>query len=215
MIKKSSLSNKYTSVILNRFFTYFLEKSLNQVLRLDPLSLAALGKLSGKIITIELRGIDLHFSLFPDAQGIVILANYQGNTDVSVSSAPFTLLPLFFQQKSSLIHHPDITITGDIGILQQLSTIFKAMEIDWEAHWAKWIGGIPSHYLNQIWQQGQSYSYERLQTLQLNCTEYLQEEARHLPAPLEIEYFLSQIDTLRNDVERLTIRLQRLEKRVN
>lgn len=200
-------------MLIKYFFTFFLEKTLNQTLRLDPLSLAALGKLSDKIITIELQGMDLRFSLFPDAQGVTVLANYQGNTDVYISSAPFTLLQLFLHSEPRLIHHPDITITGDISVLQKLSNIFKAMDIDWEAHWAKWIGDVPSHHLTQMWQRGQKYSQERVVVLQQNCTEYLQEEIRSIPAILEMEHFLNQIDVLRNDVERLTQRLQRLEKR--
>ena len=196
----------------NHLFAYFLEKSLNQTLRLDPLSLSALDRLSGKIITIELRDIGLRFSLFPDAQGVTVLPDYQGNTNVYILTTPFTLLSLFFQREASLIQHPDITITGDIGLLQQLSNIFKAREIDWEAYWAKW--GIPSHFLSRFWQQGQAYSLERLQTLQQNCTEYLQEEAHYLPTAFEVEYFLNNVDILRNDFERLTLRLQRLEKRI-
>ena len=49
--------------------------------------------------------------------------------------------------------------------------------------------------------------------LSLDLKEYLQEEARLLPSRYEIEEFLDQADTLRDDVERLAARVERLSRR--
>lgn len=52
-------------------------------------------------------------------------------------------------------------------------------------------------------------------SLELNLAEYLQEESRVLPGPLELENFFADVDTLRDDVERLAARVQRLRDRSN
>jgi ubiquinone biosynthesis accessory factor UbiJ len=44
--------------------------------------------------------------------------------------------------------------------------------------------------------------------------EYLQEEAGLLPTRYEIEAFLSQVDILRDDVERVEARIERLTRQI-
>jgi len=63
--------------------------------------------------------------------------------------------------------------------------------------------------------KGTDYTQNRFTTLQNNTSEYLQEEARYLPTKYEINHFLNNVDTLRNDTERLTQRIARLEKKLN
>jgi ubiquinone biosynthesis protein UbiJ len=47
-------------------------------------------------------------------------------------------------------------------------------------------------------------------TLLQNLREYLQEEARIVPTRYEVDAFLGEVDTLRDDVERLEARIARL-----
>jgi len=46
-----------------------------------------------------------------------------------------------------------------------------------------------------------------------NLREYLQEEARLLPTRYEAKEFLDAVDALRDDVERLAARVERLRSR--
>ena len=48
--------------------------------------------------------------------------------------------------------------------------------------------------------------------LRMNTAEFLQEESRVLPAPLEAQAFYSDVERLRDDVERAAARLARLER---
>ena len=45
--------------------------------------------------------------------------------------------------------------------------------------------------------------------LGLNTTEYLQEESRQLPARVEVEGFFAEIERLRDDAERVAVRIDR------
>ena len=200
---------------MNQLFATTLETLLNQALRLDPTSLHALSKLSGKIIRIEVSGMSLVFILFIDDQGITVLSNYDGEVDVRICGAPFTLLRLLLQNETTLSDSPDVTINGEIGTALQWFSILKELDIDWEEQLAQGLGDVPAHQLSTLFRQCQNYTRERLNTLQLNMSEYLQEESRHLPVHAEIEVFLDAVDTLRDDVERLAQKVQRLEKVLN
>jgi ubiquinone biosynthesis protein UbiJ len=173
-------------------------------------SLQLLNKLSGKIIRLELTHLEIGLTLFPDVQGITVLHDYEGEVDVRITGAPFTLLRLLLQEQPLLANNQEVIIAGDMGIAQQLLELIKELNTDWEEQIAQWLGDIPAHYLTSSFQQAQEYTHDRVNTLHLNLSEYLQEEARHLPNPMEMELFLDTIDTLRDDLERLEQRIQRL-----
>jgi ubiquinone biosynthesis protein UbiJ len=187
-----------------------LETLLNQVIQLDPISLQSLAKLSGKVIHVELQGLNLDFFIFPSGEGLIIQSETDKIADVTVSGVPFSLMALFFSKHALPAAHPDITIRGDIGVIHYLSDILHGLQIDWEEHLSRILGDIPAHKINHLLNETQHYAQDRLHTLQANCSEYLQEESRILPAASEIIFFMNQIDVLRDDLERLEKRVQRL-----
>jgi ubiquinone biosynthesis protein UbiJ len=195
---------------LNQLIALTLETLLNQALRWETSSLEALNKLSGKIIRIEIQNIGLNLSLFPDNQGFIVLSDYQGEANVRISTNLFSLLQLLLQREASFSNNPDVTITGKISIAQDLFQFLKTLDIDWEEQAARWLGDIPAHKLGNLFRQCETYSNQGLKNLQLNISEYLQEESRQLPTRLEIENFLNGVDTLRDDLERLEQRVRRL-----
>lgn len=194
---------------MNQLIATTLETLLNQALRWDQPSLQALNKLSGKIIRIESSGIDI--SLFIENQGVIILSDYDGEVDVHISGAPVTLLGiLLWQGEATLSNNPEVTISGEMNLAQQLLQLLKRLDIDWEEQLAQRLGDFPAHKLGTLFRQCQTYANTRFDNLQLNISEYLQEETRHLPSRAEMETFLNAVDTLRDDMERLEQRVQRL-----
>jgi ubiquinone biosynthesis protein UbiJ len=189
---------------LNQLISKTLETLLNQALRWEPASLQTLNKLSGKIIRVESSGIDI--TLFPDNQGIIVLSDYDGETDVRISGGPFSLYALILQGENN----PNVTINGNMSLAQELLQFLRELNIDWEEQLAQRLGDIPAHKLATLFRQCQNDTSERLDSLQHNISEYLQEEARHLPTRAEMETFLKAVDSLRDDLERLEQRVQRL-----
>lgn len=188
-----------------------LETLLNQAIQFDQVNLPRLAKLSGKIIHIKLQGLNLDFFIFPNGEGLTIQSESDKIADVTVSGAPFSLIALFFDKNALPATHPDIYIQGDIGTLQHLSDILRDVHLDWEEQLSRILGDIPAHKINKLFNQTQEYTQDRLRSFQANCNEYLQEELRLLPTATEVIYFMNQIDNLRDDIERLEKRLQRLQ----
>ena len=150
-----------------------IETLINQAIPLlDKDSLDALKKLSGKIIHFELNSININKYIFIDNQTVMLLNQYEGEADVHISTTPFTLLRLLLETETSA-NDPDMKITGDISIAQDMFYIIK--NLDWE------------------WKQ----------KLKLQLPTAIVKRA-------EMESFLNQVDTLRDDFERLEQRVQKL-----
>ena len=68
-----------------------------------------------------------------------------------------------------------------------------------------------AHQLGQIARQSKGWLDDTAHAMRLNTQEYLQEEARLVPAEAELKAYLDAVDDLRMDVDRLEARLKQLE----
>lgn len=72
---------------------------------------------------------------------------------------------------------------------------------------------MPAHALGQAVRGAAAWLERAGGALRMNTAEYLQEESRAMPAPLEAQAFYADVEKLRDDVERAAARLARLERR--
>ena len=189
-----------------------IEDILNQALRTDPETLAALASLQGKAIQIELHGLPMQFMLLPGADGIVLLDEAPREPDASIRGAPLTLLRLLLQEQVNMTGETDIQIDGDVSLLQRFFVLMKGLQIDWEGQLARFSGDIFANQIGNLFRNSQTLVQQQQQTMQQNLSEYLQEEARHLPPRAEVEVFMQAVDVMRDDVERLAQRIAQLSQ---
>jgi ubiquinone biosynthesis protein UbiJ len=161
---------------------------------------------------VELRGLQQTVFLLPQIEGVQLSVQSEIPPTVCISAPPFSLMRLLLQPETPLTSHPEIHIQGDIAQLQRLLSIFKQLNLDLEEHFARWLGDVPAHQMGNAWRSVQHYGQERWQTVADNFSEYLQEETKQLPAAAEVDTFLNEVDTLRDDSERLAQRIHRLHK---
>ena len=106
-------------------------------------------------------------------------------------------------------------ITGDLESAQALQDILGDTDIDWEEHLSSLVGDVVAHQVGRgvrgllNWASGSSAS------LQEDLSEYLLHEAKLLPDSEDLENFLNKVDTIRSDIERFSIRLDRYEQQHN
>lgn len=189
-----------------------IELVLNHALHADPQVMTALAGMSNQCFAVEIRGLQQTVYLQVHAQGIQLSVKCTQSPVVTLNAAPFSLLHLLLQPEQPLTGNPDIQIHGDASALHKLVRVFKQLNLDWEEVCARYLGDIPAHQLGSAWRATQQYGNTRWQSFQCNLSEYLQEESKHLPASAEMNAFLTDIDTLRDDTERLAQRLYRLQK---
>jgi ubiquinone biosynthesis protein UbiJ len=193
-----------------------LEIALNQYLSLDENAPQHLVSLSGKIIAITLEPFNETFYLSFSNHTIQCLENYTGKSDTQLSGSiiDFGWMGVSMNPMG-LIHSGQIKIRGDLEIGRQFQSLLKNIEVNLEKKLADYIGIKMAHNLSQFFHSRKIETTEFLTSLQLNLTEFLQEESRDLPAKAEADIFYSEVDELRMDYDRLMAKMQRLYHHLN
>ena len=196
------------------WLTAAVEAALNRYLSLDPEASARLARLNGKVLDMELRGLDLHFYLLPTASGIQVLGSYEGTPDARLRGAPFSLARLALSEHGrNTLFGGTVELEGDTEFGQALQDILNAVDIDWEELLSRLTGDVVAHQVGNAARGAQHWAEQTRESLALDIADYLHEESRQVPVRGEVERFVSDVDTLRADIERLAARIKRLQSK--
>lgn len=198
-----------------QFLLGTVESALNAALRLDPYTVQRLNGLAGKVVAVELRGVNLTLYLALHAGRIEVRDTHAGAADAHLSGTPLSFARLGLSGDRSALHTGDIQISGDTELGQQLRDILAAMDIDWEEHLSRFTGDVIAHQAGNAARAAQRWAQQSSSALLQDTGEYLQYERELLPDRAQVETFMQQVDVLRDDVERLEARVRRLQQRQN
>jgi len=192
-----------------------LEQALNRYLRLDPAAARRMQKLHGRVIAIELAGLEQTLYLVPGPAGIQVYNQFEEDADCTLRGTPLALARMGDSKKSSdRLFEGDVTISGDTELGHQFGRILGEMSIDWEARLADITGSMVAEDLAGVVRNLAQAGRRSLDTLELDLRELLQKETRLLPDANEVEQFLGEVDRLRDDVERLDARTRLLQQKL-
>lgn len=196
-----------------------IEFVLNRYLRFDPAALQRLQAFSGKVIALELQGLDWVFYLMPGCDGIRALNTYSGTVDTRLSGTPWAMMRMGTQKETdgetrAALFSGTVRISGDAELGRQFKAVLDSVEIDWEELLAQVTGDVIAHQVGNAVSSAQIWGRQVLDTLGQNFVEYQQEEIRNLPNKHEVEAWFASIDRLRDDVARLEQRTHRLQGRL-
>ena len=184
------------------------EEACNQLLQRDPITLQHLERLSGKIIAVELTNPRLNLFLLPNTDGIQIQSVYNDKPDATLSGQAIDFLKLLAtKDRVDAMFGKTIQLSGDTALATRLQEILADTLIDWEGMLANLVGELPAHQLAiyATWKKN-GYKNAGLSVIQ-NLDEYLKEEVKLIPTRPEINNFYSEIDVLRERVERLSAKI--------
>ena len=197
-----------------------LQTIVNRVLELDPELAQDLAELEGAVFEAHVLGVDKRFQLHPSATGVgVVLVGSDGQRpaavpDVTISGPPFTLLRLLGSSDSvDGVLPPDVSISGELQLVQKLTSLAKRANIDWEEPLSKLFGDSVAHEVGRGVRGLVSWARAASETFSSDLGEYLREERRLTPTRLEVGDFATHVDRVRDDVERLELRVARLNRR--
>ena len=191
-----------------------LEITLNRYLSLDPETLTRLDGLTGKLIAVELRSLGITLYMAPHGGGIQLLRDYDGMPDAVISGTPVSLARVGLGQERGLLFAGEVEIRGDVTLGQRFEVILREIDIDWEEQLSQLVGDVAAHQVGNLVRDTLNWGAKSMDTLGKDISEYLQEESRYLPQEEEVSKFLTAVDVLRNDVERLEARVKRLHSRI-
>ncbi len=190
-----------------------VEQALNRYLALDPEGAAALDALAGRLIAIEVKGFGTRVTVIPGVRGLQLFGDYDAAPDCLIRGTPLGLARMgMAERKETQLVSGEVEITGDTALAQAFSAALARLDVDWEEQLARVIGDPFAHRVGNQFRAAERWGQRTSASMTANLTEYLQEERRLVPTRYEVEAFLSQVDTLRDDVERMAARVERLAK---
>jgi ubiquinone biosynthesis protein UbiJ len=191
-------------------------KLINFYLKLDPAAMDHLTKLSGNVLKIEMPSLSINFYIKLTDTGIELMQHYSGLADTIIRGTPLSLLSLLQQNNENthaVLQNQNITIIGNIDLAQEFKNIFSTLEIDWEEYLSKIIGDPLAHALMYKLHGFSTWIKSTERSMQRNLNEYLHEEVNLFPPHLACSDLYNDIDNLRDHVERLSQRVQRLQEK--
>jgi len=190
-----------------------LENVLNRYIKLDPTALGRLAPLHGKRIRLHIRGLELDLNLVPAPDGIQLYPEFEGEPDCTLSGAPLAFARLGGGEQADQLFAGAVEIRGDTEAGQRFGDLLAGLDIDWEEQLSRLTGDVAAHQVGSGARAAGRWGRQTADILPADLAEYLQEEARLLPTRIESEEFVTAVDTLRDDVERLEARIRRLHNR--
>jgi ubiquinone biosynthesis protein UbiJ len=102
-----------------------------------------------------------------------------------------------------------LELTGDAHVADRFQRLLSFAKPDIEEELSNVIGDAAAHRLANlargVWGRGAR------STMGANIREYLQEESRDAPSRYEVDRFTANVNALRDDVDRLEARINRLQ----
>lgn len=188
-----------------------VEQALNRYIALDPEGAAGLDALAGRIIAIELEGFGTRVTVIPVERGLQLFGAYDAEADCVIRGTPLGLARMgMAERKETQLISGEVQIEGDNALAQAFSAALARLDIDWEEQLARMIGDPFAHQVGNQVRAAERWSRRTSESMTANLSEYLQEERRLLPTRYEVDAFLAQVDTLRDDMERIAARVERL-----
>lgn len=188
-----------------------LERLINQALQLDEATLEAVAQLSDQIIAFELTNTNLVLFLRPATHGLAIDTNLTEKPHVLIKGTLSNFLKMMLAKQENTRLPTNMQIIGDIGLAQQFQKIMQSIDIDWEEHLSKLVGDQIAYKIGTLCRASKQFAYNTSKILSNDLSEYLRFEKEILPDHLLVEEFCHDVDILRQDVDRLTQRIDQLE----
>lgn len=169
-------------------------------------------QLDGKTIAIRVRNTALAMYFVIDDGLVALAAESDAEPDVVIAGSLLTLAGMLRAGGEQAIRDGAIELTGDAQTAILFQDLLAHAKPDLEEELSTLIGDVAAHRVGEAARGLGHWAREARKTMGANLREYLQEESRSLPSRYEVERFTRRVDALRDDVDRLEARLQRLER---
>ncbi len=191
-----------------------LEGLIRQALTLDPATSQRLQAYAGKRLYVETRAPALGLFVWLESDGIHLRTEGDRHPHATIEAPSFDLLKMALSKDAHFIGGP-VNVHGDVILVQELHSLARDLDIDWEAGLARLVGDTFSHPVSLGLKGLFSFAKRTADVFLRNTGEYLQEEKEIVPVRWEVDEYLNDNQDLRADTERVEARLERLRKRVS
>ena len=191
-----------------------INKLFAQAVELAPQCQQSLFALEGKIIVIDITDIKPVFNITFIGSEIQWLTVEQAQkSDVKISGNIKSFLALAkATDKQQAMMSEEFNIQGNTQTMMLLQNFMAKFVIDIEGLAAGFIGDIPSHHLTSSARQIFTWFTDVNESFVAASKNYLQNESNWVVNSYDIKDYCQQVNTIRNNVDRLEARINRLNR---
>ena len=190
-----------------------LAAALNRNVEQSERAATLAAQLEGRVLALVLEGTPMTLWFRVKEGRVAIDTRHDGQADARLAGTPFSLLSMVGPGAPERVRSAGIRIDGDAEVAQRFQGLLQLAQPDFEEELARVIGDVAAHQVANFARGFLGWGRRAADSLSQNVAEYLQEEGRDVPSRVELEEFLEAVDHLRNDADRLEVRLSRVESR--
>jgi ubiquinone biosynthesis protein UbiJ len=187
-----------------------LDQAVARTIADSPRAAALIAQLKGRRLSIQVSGTP--WATVVESTGRTLKAYRAVDADAKILGAPLSLLALAGAHAQAAIQRGDVRIEGDAEIAQQFRELGLLLRPDLEAAMARVLGRSGAHVAMRGVRAAVGWTRAAAWTSVRNLAEYLAHESGDLVSRPEAEHYLRGVDQLREQLDRIDARLQRLEQ---
>ena len=183
---------------------------LNKNIRASTPARELCGRLSARVVAIRVRdtALSMYFTIADYTVELTTVSDSE--PDVVITGSLLMLARMAGQPSQGAIRDGSLELTGDAETAQAFQRLLAFARPDVEEELSGFVGDVAAHRLGEIARGIGRWGRGMRSTMRDNIREYLQEESRSLPSRYDVERFAEGVDTLRDDVDRLAARVDKL-----
>lgn len=205
MAPPTSLPAALAAAFSTAFSTF--PAALNHLLTQEPWARTKLAAHADKIVRFDAVVVILNLKVTAD--GMTVLAAQDEAPTVTIRVKPADL-PLILQKREQAFSY--VTVEGDADFANAISQVSQTLKWEAEEDLSKLVGDIAAARLVAGAKAALNTAKATQQKLAENLAEYFLEEKPMLVRPQDVIDFGGDVAKMRDDVERLVKRIEKLER---
>lgn len=194
--------------------TEAIENLLNRNLGNSPQARADCVALKGRRLKIIVSGLSLAVGCESVGDSLRLTRAAEGEFHAEVEGSPVNLLALAGADPGRVLKSGAVRVRGEIELLQRYRDLMLRLQPDLEEELARLIGDASAHRLAGLAQTVIAFGRRSTDTAVRNAAEFFAHETGDLVPRAEGEAFFSEVDRLREDVDRAAARIEAMLARL-
>jgi len=168
-------------------------------------------KMAGTVIAIRVQNTALAAWFILGEESLELTTDCDAEPDVVISGSLLTLARMAGAPGTSALRSGSLELAGDPQLAGDFQKLLAYAKPDIEEELSGVVGDVVAHRLGDFARGVSNWSRDARSTMGANIREYLQEESRDVPSRYEVDRFADSVNALRDDVDRLEARMNRLQ----
>ena len=166
-------------------------------------------RLEGKVVAFHVRDTALAAYISIAGNSLSFSTDSDTEPDVILTGSPVSLALTVGEDS---IRDGSLELSGDAATAQAFQQLLLHAKPDIEEELSLVIGDTAAHTLGEFARGFGRWARDTRSVMGENIREYLQEESRDVPSRYEAERFTHEVNQVRDSVDRLAARVDRLTK---